>query len=271
VTDQGTLHHYEAADGTELAYRRFGAGSGPPIVLCHGLIANGRQFLADAAWFAERGNGVLVPDLRGHGLSGAPGIEDRDGFSIPVMAADMIAMLDHAGADRVHWVGNSLGGIVALEMLGKSAARFASLAIFGTAFALDLPALSAPVLPMAYRLGGKTLVSRLGAYATTGNAAARTLLADMAADFDPRHGEAIVRHVRHYDLFANARDFTGPMLVLVCGRDHAVNLALKPALKKLAGKPNLTVRELKLAGHCANLDATEAFRAALEAFWDGIG
>ena len=63
--------------------------------------------------------------------------------------------------------------------------------------------------------------------------------------------------------------FTLFVLVLVGGRDSAVNLALRPALKRIGARPNWTEIALPEGGHCANLDATDAWRAALLAFWRG--
>src|SRR5690606_23714166 len=113
-----------------------GPPAGTPVVLCHGLGAAGEQLAEDARYFAGRGYRVLLPDLRGHGRSGTPVPPTRAAFTIPLMAADLLAMLDDAGVGPVHWVGNSLGGILALELLGAHAARFRTLATFGTAYRL---------------------------------------------------------------------------------------------------------------------------------------
>lgn len=60
---------FAAADGVTIVYDDLGPRDGVPVVLCHGLAAAGEQMAADAAFFAERGYRVLVPDLRGHGRS----------------------------------------------------------------------------------------------------------------------------------------------------------------------------------------------------------
>ena len=212
---------------------------------------------------------MLVPDLRGHGQSASPSPIDPQSFSIATMADDMLAMLDHAGASRVHWVGNSLGGIIALDLLGRASRRFASLSLFGTAFALNLPALVAPVFPLLYATMGRELLSHVTAFNTTRHKPARPLIAAMARAFDPRVGAAISAHVRRYDLLANALAYPGPLLVLVGGRDTAVNLALRPALRRIGQRPGWTIADLSLGGHCANLDATDAWRTALTTFWQG--
>lgn len=258
---------FEASDGITLAYRDLGPADGPTVVLCHGLGAQGLQFGEDAEYFASLNYRVLVPDVRGHGQSGFPPDYDPAAFSVPVLAADMLAMLDHAGAGQVHWVGNSLGGIVALEMVGIVPERFTTLTIFGTAFSLDLPAVSGPALVVLYRMFGPDLVSRISAVGTTRERSARPLVAQMLAEFDPEVGKAIASHVRRYDLTANALAYPGPMLIIVGGRDNAVNLVLRPALERIGPRPNWTVIDLPEGSHVANLDATAQWRQALLDFW----
>ncbi|MGV8831471.1 MAG: alpha/beta fold hydrolase [Devosia sp.] len=260
-------HLYRAADGTPLSYRRLGRPGGPAIVLCHGLAAGSSQFDADATHFAARGFSVLLPDLRGHGASGAPATRAPDAFTIATLANDMAAMLDHADIAQVHWVGNSLGGIVALDLVGRQPQRFASLALFGTALALNLPPGLGAVFPALYAVLGADLLARITAANTTRHKPARPVIADMARAFDPKVGAALTAHVRRYDLHESALRYTGPVLVMVGGRDTAVNLALRPSLRRLAGRPNWTIVDLPEAGHCANLDATDDWRAALTSFW----
>lgn len=253
-----------AADGTRLSYGTIGSGS--VVVLCHGLAANGAQFIADAEYFAALGYRVIVPDLRGHGRSQAPSSSKPEDFSIPTMAADLLAVLDHAQADTVHWVGNSLGGILVLHLLGLVPERFSSVTIFGTCFSLNVPAGLIPVLPALRRVLGPRLLGTIAAAATTRYKPARELIAAMAREFDPRVGVAIAHHVRRYDLTDNALGYPGPMLIMLCGQDHPVNLSLRPALKRIGQRPNWTVVDLPTAGHCANLDASPAWRKALTRF-----
>ena len=192
-----------ASDGVVIAYRDLGSPDGPPIVLCHGICASGRQFEADAVHFAAAGYRVLVPDLRAHGASGAPPVATGD-FSIDRMATDMEAMLDHAGVARVHWLGNSLGGIVGLGVMRRNSDRFLSFATFGTVYRMALPTASPALLPMLYRLMGKSVLSRVTGAMTTSNPAAQRLIAQMIAAFDPGPGERVARAVHAYDLRAPA-------------------------------------------------------------------
>src|SRR3990170_6350155 len=105
------VHHFTSGDGVRLAYEEFGAGNGgTPLVLCHGIAGNGIQFHEDAEWFAARGHRVLVPHLRGHGLSDSPVPVSRETLTIERLAPDPVEKLDDARGGKVDWGGNSLGG-----------------------------------------------------------------------------------------------------------------------------------------------------------------
>ena len=256
-------------DGVSIVYDDLGPRHGVPVVRCHGLAAAGEQLAADAAYFAGLGYRVLVPDLRGHGRSGKPVPLSAAGFSIPRMAADLVAMLDAASVGPVHWVGNSLGGILALEMLARHADRFRTLATFGTAYRLSLPRWGAQAIPLGYALLGPRLNARLTAQFTTRAAAARPVIEKLVGQFDPKVGKLLAGNLASYDLIANATAATLPILMLRGGRDAAVNAALGPTLATMQERSNFTLVELPEGGHCANLDATDQLRAELLRFWKG--
>ncbi|HEY9010327.1 MAG TPA: alpha/beta hydrolase [Devosia sp.] len=260
-----TQQRFKTSDGVEIVYDDL--GSGTPVVLCHGLAAAGEQLLADAEYFAERGYRVLVPDLRGHGRSGKPARLDRESLSIGRLATDLLEMLDHAAVGPVHWVGNSLGGIVALWMLPAHEARLRTLATFGTSYRLSLPGFWARGLPLVHDLIGKKLIGWGTALTTTKNVAARPLIEKLVAGFDPHVGAPLTENLAGYDLIANAVAASLPILMLRGGEDRAVNAALGPTLAAMQGRPNFALVEVPTGGHCANLDATDDVRRELEGFW----
>lgn len=265
-----TEKSFLAGDGVKFVYEDLGPQDGDPVVLCHGLAAAGVQFGADAAYFAGRGYRVLVPDLRGHGRSGAPASMRDEDFSITRMATDLVEMLDHAGIDQVHWVGNSLGGILALAILGIAPERIKSLATYGTAYTLGLPSFVPHLLPLIYSALGPKLTAEITARSTTDNADAQKLIASVLREFSPQAGKAVGANVRSYDLIANAKAYTGPILLMRGGRDNAVNRALPTTLKAMEDHPDFRVKHLEKGGHVANLDVPEEFRDTLEAFWRDV-
>ena len=94
-------------DGVRLAATRW-AGSGPPVVLLHGL-ASQRRFW-DLVIPGLVGLPLVAVDQRGHGGSDAP----DTGYGFDAVAADLANALDALGWSRAVVVGHSWGASVAL-------------------------------------------------------------------------------------------------------------------------------------------------------------
>ena len=86
---------------------RFG-GQGPAVVLIHGFGTTGDMWAPMAANLAKD-HTVVVPDLRGMGLSSHP----DDGYDKWTQAGDIRAILDELGIDRADIVGHDIGTMVA--------------------------------------------------------------------------------------------------------------------------------------------------------------
>jgi pimeloyl-ACP methyl ester carboxylesterase len=94
--------------GRRVIYRI--AGSGPPIVLIHGMLNSSSHWRSVALSLADRYT-VIAPDLIGHGDSAAP----RGDYSLGAHAASIRDLLSAIGIDRATIVGHSLGGGVAMQ------------------------------------------------------------------------------------------------------------------------------------------------------------
>src|SRR5262245_34082950 len=81
------------------------SGSDAPVVLIHGVGADGRSWDEVIAALGP-GFRTLKLDLAGHGRS--PLI--REPYSLERFAGDVLATMDEAGMARAHVVGFSLGG-----------------------------------------------------------------------------------------------------------------------------------------------------------------
>ena len=249
-----------------MVYSRFGDRDGIPLVICHGLAAEGAQFRDDAEWFAARGFFVLVPDLRGHGRSRAPSERADADFTIAELADDLVAMLDAENLLAVHWVGNSLGGILAYRLMEIAPERLASLVTFGTAQNLDVPKFLPVLSELAQIVAGRRLSAWVTACATSAVPAARQLIGTIIARMDRDAVMRTTRNLLAYDLRVPARAYRGPMLMLRGSADGAVNAALGPTLANMEGLTNFRLVEIAGAGHCANLDRPEAVREEIAAF-----
>jgi pimeloyl-ACP methyl ester carboxylesterase len=94
--------------GRRVIYRV--AGSGPPIVLIHGMLNSSSHWQSVALNLASD-HTVIAPDLIGHGDSAAP----RGDYSLGAHAASIRDLLAAVGIDRATLVGHSLGGGVAMQ------------------------------------------------------------------------------------------------------------------------------------------------------------
>jgi pimeloyl-ACP methyl ester carboxylesterase len=99
--------------GHRIGFDEYGAGD-RPIVLVHGLLMNRRMFERLGPALAERGNRVICVDLLGHGRSAQP--DDLRLYSMPLFAAQVVALLDHLGLEQAVVGGTSLGANVTLEL-----------------------------------------------------------------------------------------------------------------------------------------------------------
>ena len=93
-----------------LAYER--TGSGPPLMLLHGLGHRRQAWDAVVQLLAPYRELILV-DLPGHGES--PPLVTAGRPPVPVLLESVLGLLDELGLDRPHLAGNSLGGRLALE------------------------------------------------------------------------------------------------------------------------------------------------------------
>ena len=94
--------------GHRVAYRL--AGSGPAIVLIHGITSSSANWAGIAPALARRYT-VLAPDLFGHGGSAKP----RGDYSMGAFASGVRDLMLSLGIDRATVVGHSLGGGVAMQ------------------------------------------------------------------------------------------------------------------------------------------------------------
>lgn len=91
-------------------------GSGHPLLLIHCGLTDLRQWDPQVPALAERYR-VIRYDTRGYGLSETDDVEFRD-------RDDLIAVLDHVGAERTYLLGHSRGGMIGLDALIEHPDRF---------------------------------------------------------------------------------------------------------------------------------------------------
>lgn len=112
-------------------------GSGPVVLLIHGSFTRGDEAFSSLLPRLAARYRVLCPDLRGHGRSRC---EDLF-WDEPMLARDMLRLLNAVGVERAHMVGHSMGGDVAMSCAVMQPERALSLVSIGSA-GLANPALA---------------------------------------------------------------------------------------------------------------------------------
>lgn len=121
----------ENADGLKIAADVWPATKGTrrtAVMLVHGLGFARRHWRRHVAALGDAGFTSVTMDLRGFGDSELP-----DGpYSMRALARDVEAVRIAAGLERVHFVGHSMGGMVAQHYALDAPARVASLVLAST-------------------------------------------------------------------------------------------------------------------------------------------
>lgn len=109
--DRVEHEHFAVVRGIVMHYLDY-PGPEPAIVLLHGLSANAAEFGGLIYEGLNESHRVIAPDLRGRGRSGKP----ETGYSMGEHAADVIALLDHLGVDKVVMGGHSFGALLSIYL-----------------------------------------------------------------------------------------------------------------------------------------------------------
>jgi pimeloyl-ACP methyl ester carboxylesterase len=119
----------------EIAY--LDEGEGDPIVLVHGFASTKNVNWVYPTWVSElkkSGRRVIALDNRGHGDSAK--LYDAAQYSIPMMASDVTALMDHLEIARADVMGYSLGSRMTAWLALKAPQRLRSAILGGIGIGL---------------------------------------------------------------------------------------------------------------------------------------
>jgi pimeloyl-ACP methyl ester carboxylesterase len=109
-------------------------GDGPTVLAVHGITANALSWARVASALAGRVR-LVAPDLRGRARSaGLPGP-----YGMAAHAADLVAVADHLGLERMALVGHSMGGFVVTETAQRYPSRVSSVLLVDGGLPLPVP------------------------------------------------------------------------------------------------------------------------------------
>ncbi len=256
-----------------MEYCLTGPANMPVITFVHGLSGNLSMFLKQEEYFSKDYR-VLLLSMRGHGGSTYPETADRDAYGLDVMARDIVSLLDRLDIPAVHWIGNSMGGLVGFQMLQDFPERHLSLAVYGIAAKLHhspvLVKLFTHIKDIMIKIKGYEGFCRMAGPISSKLPETREKVVRMAQATVPealKYGHMNVASVDYLDVLSEAKI---PQLLIKCEHDRAINKALGSTLRVLENSVNAEVIQMAGVGHYANLDAPDEFNRILDGWYSRI-
>jgi 3-oxoadipate enol-lactonase/4-carboxymuconolactone decarboxylase len=210
---------------------------------------------------------VLRLDTRGHGASDAPGGD----YSLAMLAADVVAVMDAPGIARAAIAGVSLGGMIAMQLALDRPERVSALALICTSATMDTASWAARVETVRVQGTGAIADMAVRRFLSPGFASRHPDVAEAL-----RHAIAVQPDTGYAGAAAAIRDMT---LAGQISRIAAPTMVVTGALDvstPYAGHGDILVatiphaRDVGIEGaHLAPIEAPASLAAALRRFLDG--
>jgi proline iminopeptidase len=273
-------------DDVRLHYRVSGQG---PVLIAHpGGPGTDAAFLGDLAGLEEIATIVWL-DPRGTGGSTAPA--DPMAYSLDDYAADLEALREHLGLERVGLLGFSHGGMVAMRHAAQHSDRLTHLILLDTAPVLDEESMARATAAMDLRRGEPWyeevrraidaeedaplddaaalagLLHILPMYFHHWDDVAQRFAAPLRdATFHARVGASWNAEQARLDLRPELARITVPTLIVVGDDDFICDaVAARDMADRIAGAQLAVIAD---AGHFPWVEQPAAFRAAVDGFLD---
>lgn len=261
-------------DGFQLHYEE--VGTGDPLVFAHEFGGDHRSWEPQLRHFARRYR-CLVYAARGYPPSEVP--TSAEDYGQLRATDDLVAVLDTAGIDRAHLVGNSMGAFCALHCGLRHPDRVRSLTLGGIGYG------SRPEDAEPFRAETETIATgydtdgaeAVASWYGTGPARVQFRAKDprghaehvrILAEHDPVGAAMTMRAVQQkrpalHELRDELATLDRPVLVVAGDEDDR---ALEPSLVLKRTLPRAALAVLPRSGHVTNLEEPELFNTHLDRF-----
>lgn len=255
------MTHRIKANGIDINYMIEGPADAPVLMLSNSLLTNFGMWDFQVPAFAER-HRLLRYDTRGHG-----GTQATSGpYSMEMLVADAVGLLDALGIQKVHFLGLSMGGMIAQLLASKHGDRLHSVSLCDTACQMPPASVwndrisiaqdkgtSAFVKPMTerwltegYRAQHPEVIEKLGSMIS-------------GTSVDGLVGCACA--IRDMDQLQILAGIEVPTLVVVGEQDMGTPLAAAEVLHREIRNSKLVV--VKQAAHLPNIEQTQTFNKSV--------
>jgi N-formylmaleamate deformylase len=260
-------------DGIRLHYHRTGNGGARPLVMIHGFSDNGLCW-TPVARDLEAEFDVILPDMRGHGLSERV----RPGEAVD-MAADLAGLIRALELDRPTLIGHSMGAMVAYQTGLRFPERTGALVLEDPPWWIEPPASTDPsddsaensMATWAKSLSGRSAEDLLAQYRREHPAWPEDLLLPMCESkkqLDPRIVDPMLAEIRspEWNWRTTVRNLARPTLVIT-GNPALGGIVTPEVIAEIrAANPDVAFAQVPDVGHLIRFDNFPAYREILRAF-----
>jgi N-formylmaleamate deformylase len=256
-------------NGIKLHYTRTGHGDKPPLVLVHGFSDNGLLWTPTARDL-ESEYDVIMPDMRGHGLSAR--VQPNENVD---MAADVAELIRTLGIERPIIGGHSMGAMVAYQV-GLRFPQLAS-AIFledpgwSISFPDPVPPAEHPIVIWVKSLPQKTMEELLAEYHQNHPNWSEEmihLMCQSKTQIDPTIAEIMSArmHAKEWNWQTTLQNITQPLLLITADPELGAIVTPEVVAKVRQLNPHVTLAHVPEVGHLIRFDNYGAFMKAVRAF-----
>ncbi|NHZ96357.1 alpha/beta fold hydrolase [Massilia sp. CCM 8734] len=251
-------------------------GEGPAVLLLHGFPDTHAVWRLQIDALVAAGYRVIAPDLRGFGHTEAPTSEDA--YAMDLLRADMVALLDALGVDKVLLVGHDWGSVVGWNLCmvaPERVERFVALSVGHPAAYTEggLLQLLKGYYVLVFQLRGiaESMIKAFDWHSLRGLASTPAQFEEWRAQLDrPGRLTAALNYYRANLKMFNASTWptvTTPVLGVWSAGDVALTEAQMRGSEKYMGGP-FQFERIEKAGHWLQLEAAEQVNALILSFFD---
>ena len=271
------LPHWTQTDvsinGVQLHYYRTGHGDKRPLVLVHGFSDNGLCW-AQTAYDLESEYDVIMPDMRGHGLSARVQPDEKVD-----MAADLAGLIRALGLERPVVGGHSMGARVTFDIGVRFPELASALILEDPPFRLSPPVPAPPTgqpgeNPMAnwakslqHRTREELLVEYRAQHPNWSDSFIRTMVKSKK-QLDPTIVETLTRRLptEFMNWLDSIQNISLPTLLITANPELGAIVTAEAAAKIHELNPNVTIVNVPDVGHLIRFDNYPVFIEAVKAF-----
>lgn len=251
---------------TPLYYEDYGPKDAPVMVFSHSLFFTSYMFHHQVAHFSKNYR-VICYDHRGQGRSGRSFLENLD---MDTLTDDAAALIEELGIKKCHFIGNSMGGFIALRLAARRPDLLSSCVVLGSSGEEEYKKAEFQPLVSQLQMHGAGGVVDTLMYIMFGDASLddpvfekeRNYWYDYMKKLEPSIGDAAHQVIHRTSILEELEGVKLPVLAVAGEQDHAYSIKLSENIAKKVENGRCEV--LGKAGHSISLEKAVEVNKLLE-------